>query len=67
MTCPDCQTVMKLEVLLSNAGYYLGRTCECGPYSRESIYFRTRDYADSILQRLNRERELSKLPDAFFS
>lgn len=38
--CPDCKKILKLEVLRSNAGYYVGTKCDCGPYSRDSIYFK---------------------------
>ena len=37
--CSECGTMLKLEVLYSGAGYYLGYMCpECGPYARESEY-----------------------------
>ncbi len=35
-TCPECGFTPKLEVLRSNAGYYIGTQCLCGPYTRES-------------------------------
>jgi hypothetical protein len=37
------------EVLRSAAGYYIGTQCECGPYSRESGYYRTYEEAESAL------------------
>lgn len=40
MRCEDCGKRLKLEVLHSNAGYYVGTQCECGPYSRDSEYFK---------------------------
>lgn len=41
---------LKLEVLHSAAGYYLGYTCpKCGPISRESGYFKSRAEADAAL------------------
>jgi hypothetical protein len=40
--CPDCRTELRLQILRSNAGYYLGRQCRCGPHSRESEYFETK-------------------------
>lgn len=43
--CPDCKTKVSPEVLHSNAGYYIGTACKCGPYSRESGYYRTSDEA----------------------
>lgn len=39
--CPDCEVRLKLKILHSNAGYYIGTLCDCGPYSRESGYFRS--------------------------
>jgi hypothetical protein len=47
-TCPDCGITPKLEVLRSNA-YYLGTQCSCGPYSRESPYYKTRKDAEVAL------------------
>lgn len=47
--CYDCGVTLQLEVLRSNAGYYIGSQCECGPYSRESGYFRTREEAQHLL------------------
>jgi hypothetical protein len=50
--CEDCGHVLKPEVLHSNAGcyagteYYIGTQCYCGPYSRESGYYRTYKQAE---------------------
>jgi hypothetical protein len=50
MTCPDCgQDVTVLRVLQSAAGYYIGTRCDCGPYSRESGYYKTRELAAKAL------------------
>jgi len=41
---------LKLEVCHSAAGYYLGYNCPfCGPYSRETGYFKTRGEAEKAL------------------
>jgi len=49
-TCMECGTALDIQVLCSAAGYYIGFFCpECGPYSRESGYFRSREEADSAL------------------
>lgn len=49
-TCPDCNTKLVFEVLKSNAGYYIGTQCTCGPYSRESLYYyETREFAQHLL------------------
>lgn len=45
--------ILKLEILESAAGFYIGRNCiengEIQPYSRESGYFGTREAAESAL------------------
>lgn len=48
--CPDCKIKLKLEVLQTPAGYYIGTYCNCGPYSRESHYYRTREKAYQDLE-----------------
>jgi hypothetical protein len=40
---------MALRVLKSAAGYYIGRFCDCGPYSRDSGYFNTSEDAEAML------------------
>lgn len=49
-TCPDCGVKLELQVLHSGAGYYIGTFCNCGPYSRESGYYGTREQAQADLQ-----------------
>lgn len=49
--CPDCDTKLVEEVLQSNAGYYIGTRCCCGPYSRESHYYKTREDAQKDLDK----------------
>lgn len=49
-TCPDCKKSLKEEVLYSMAGYYIGTFCDCGPYSRESGYFRKKEEAEKALE-----------------
>ena len=48
-TCPDCHTKLDNQVLRSAAGYYIGTRCCCGPYSRESGYYRTEEEAKKAL------------------
>jgi hypothetical protein len=50
-TCPDCQVTPQLQVLRSAAGWYIGTICDCGPYSRESLYIATKEIADEALRR----------------
>ena len=47
--CEDCGVKVQLEVLYSNAGYYVGSCCGCGPYSRESGYYDTQEAAEAAL------------------
>jgi predicted RNA-binding Zn-ribbon protein involved in translation (DUF1610 family) len=48
--CYECQAVLDIEVLSSAAGYYIGFLCpNCGPYSRESGYYRSREDAQRAL------------------
>lgn len=45
-----CGKVLKLQVLKSN-NYYIGTFCpECGPYSRESGYYKTKEEAEAALK-----------------
>jgi len=48
-TCPDCKVTPELGVYLSNAGYYIGTYCNCGPYTRESHYYKTLQEAQKAL------------------
>ena len=49
-TCHECGTELVIDVQKSAAGYYIGFWCEnCGPYSRESNYFRSYDEAEAAL------------------
>ena len=46
-----CGKVLKFEVLQSPAGYYIGTYCKrCGPYSRETGYYSTKDKAQKHLK-----------------
>jgi len=46
-----CGAELELSVCSSAAGYYLGYWCDgCGPYSRETGYFRTREQAEKELE-----------------
>ena len=47
-TCPDCGVKLVLKVLHTCA-YYIGTECNCGPYSRESDYYKTREEAQADL------------------
>ena len=48
--CYECGTELTIDVCVSAAGYYLGFFCpKCGPYSRESGYFPTREAAQEAL------------------
>ena len=48
--CMECGTELNIQVLRSAAGYYIGFFCPtCGPYSRESGYYRSREEAEEAL------------------
>jgi hypothetical protein len=49
-TCTECQVTLFLKVCQSAAGYYVGTQCNCGPYSRESGYFGSREDAELALK-----------------
>jgi hypothetical protein len=46
MKCFNCGASLEKGVYRSAAGYYVGTWCNrCGPHSRESQYFTTREEA----------------------
>jgi hypothetical protein len=47
--------ISELQVLRSAAGYYIGRTQEGEPYSRQSDYFGTRESAQEQLDKYSPE------------
>lgn len=49
--CPDCGRAMPVQILVSGAGWYIGRTCErCGPWDRiSSRYWGSRREAEAAL------------------
>ena len=54
-TC--CNEKLVLQVLMSCAGYYIGTQCpHCGPYSRESGYYKTKAAAEKALATDNYSR-----------
>lgn len=49
--CFDCEEPMKIGVYQSGAGFYIGFFCKnCGPYSRESLYYGSRANAEKALK-----------------
>lgn len=48
--CPTCKKAMMDEVCQSAAGFYIGTMCNCGPYSRESDYYRSKEDAQAALE-----------------
>lgn len=48
-TCEDCGVTPELDVYQTPAGHYVGTFCKCGPYSRESGYYKTRKAAQEAL------------------
>jgi len=48
--CVDCGAHLEIQVCKSMAGYYVGFWCgACGPYSRESGYYRSYEEAEKAL------------------
>ena len=48
--CHECGTELTIDIQRSAAGYYIGFFCpECGPYSRESGYYRSYEEAEKAL------------------
>lgn len=46
----SCGKELELQVLQSAAGYYIGHMCKrCGPFSRESGYYKSQDAAQKAL------------------
>lgn len=46
ISCTECGRVLYLNAYRSNAGWYLGYRCrKCGPFSRESGYYKTEEEA----------------------
>ena len=48
-TCPGCGKKVNLHVCVSQAGYYVGSWCMCGPYTRETEYLDTPVEAERYL------------------
>jgi|WetSurSiteA1Bulk_404760.scaffolds.fasta_scaffold93722_2 hypothetical protein len=51
--CPKCKIMPPYEVLQTPAGYYIGTVCKCGPYTRETDYFKTVSKAKAALDVFN--------------
>ena len=50
--CSSCGEILEIGVYRSNAGYYIGFWCNnCGPYSRESRYYKTEAEAQQRLDK----------------
>jgi hypothetical protein len=61
MICEDCGESMPLDVYSSGRrGYWLGRSCSCGPYSRDSGYFKTEEEAQDKLDYYKRHEKKSE-------
>ena len=49
-SCVECGAHLEIQVCKSMAGYYVGFWCgACGPYSRESGYYRNYEEAEKAL------------------
>ena len=58
--CEDCHVAPAFGVYLSAAGYYIGTCCNCGPYSRESGYFPTKEAAEQALKQWHEGNAVGK-------
>lgn len=47
--CPTCGGMPRVGVYRSGHGYYVGSWCRCGPYSRDSGYYPSREGAEMAL------------------
>jgi hypothetical protein len=48
--CHECGTELEIDIQKSAAGFYIGFWCgRCGPYSRESGYYRSYEDAEKAL------------------
>lgn len=62
-TCSDCGATPPIAVHQNGQGaYYIGTWCHCGPYSRESHYYRTCEEAEAALASGRYQRHLMDLP-----
>jgi hypothetical protein len=59
-TCPECGIMPPFRVYHSPAGYYIGTYCDCGPYSRETDYFKTEEQAWLALHKFQSTGVLDK-------
>ncbi len=51
VTCPRCSHSLKLEILESHKGYYLGYNCEsCGPFKSISGYYKSGKEVERLLK-----------------
>ena len=57
-TCAKCGVAVTLQVYHTPAGYYVGTYCDCGPYSRESVYFDSEQEAQRVLNRWTQEEAM---------
>ena len=48
-SCPECGHKYLPRVMKSAAGFYVGTSCTCGPFSRESEYYATEQAARDVL------------------
>lgn len=47
--CMSCKKTPLDAVYFSPAGFYIGTFCDCGPFSRESEYYKTQSEAEKAL------------------
>jgi hypothetical protein len=47
--CTKCDTDLVPRIMSAMSGFYVGTSCKCGPYSRESDYYAFRSEAQAVL------------------
>ena len=53
--CSQCDKRLDLGVYHTDAGYYVGTECDCGPFSRDTPYFIRQGDAEIVLRELTGE------------
>lgn len=48
--CSLCGCIAEVKPMSSAAGWYLGSACGCGPYTRESVYYPSRERLDIAIR-----------------
>jgi hypothetical protein len=47
--CVICDVKLVPRIMSAYSGFYVGTSCKCGPFSRESSYYSFRSEAQAVL------------------